>query len=68
MQRIRFSRHAEERMAERHITKAQIIQALTPPTAITPGKGERLVATKNGIRVVFAVINGETVVVTVTRE
>jgi hypothetical protein len=66
--KITFSAHAEQRMAERHITKKQVIEALTPPTNITPGKGERLVAKKNKVRVVHVVKPNEIVVVTVTWE
>jgi hypothetical protein len=65
---IRFSLHAEQRLAERHITKEQVIEALTPPTNITPGKSGRLVATKNKIRVVHIKNPNEIIVITVTRE
>lgn len=65
---IKFSKHAEQRMTERNITKGQVIEALTPPTKITSGKGEKFVASKNGIRVVYAITNSQIVVVTVTRE
>jgi len=64
---IKFSRHFEQRMVGREITKQQVIEALTPPTKITSGKGEKFVATKNGIRVIYAVTNGKIIVVTVTR-
>jgi hypothetical protein len=65
---IRFSAPAEQRLIERRITKKQVIEALTPPTNITPGKDGRLVATKNQIRVVHVKLNNQIVVVTVTRE
>lgn len=68
MLHIRFSKHAEQRMTERNITKAQVIEALTPPTKIKSGKGDKFIATKGGIRVVYAVTNGKITVVTVTRE
>ena len=65
---IQFSAHAKARLAERHITEDQAIEALTPPTKITPGKDEKFVATKNGIRVIYAVKEGKITVVTVTNE
>ena len=67
MLRIEITRHAAERMVERNMSEAEVRQALTPPTTITQGKGEKLVAAKNGIRVVHAVKPDRIVVVTVTR-
>lgn len=43
MLEITFSNHAKERLAERGITKEQVAEALTPPTRITSGKGDRMV-------------------------
>lgn len=65
---IKFSKHAELRMTERNISKTKVIEALTPPTKIKSGKGEKFIATKDGIRVVYAVNNGKIIVVTVTQE
>jgi hypothetical protein len=65
--KVRFSQYAKIRLAERKITKKQVIEALTPLTEVKPGKGERFIAVKNGIRVVYLVKNGQIIVVTVTR-
>jgi len=54
-------------MIERDISQLQILQALTPPTDIKPGKGEKFIAKKNGVRVVYVVTQSKIKVVTVTR-
>lgn len=68
MLEIEFSKHAQARMLERNIPENEIIEALTLPTQIKSGKGEKFIAKKNGIRVVYAVKNGKILVVTVTQE
>jgi len=65
---IKYSNHALERMEERNISKEQVEKTLTPPTNIKSGRGEKFVATKNGIRVVYVVTDKTILVVTVTWE
>lgn len=64
---VELSYHAKQRMIERDISQLQILQALTPPTDIKPGKGEKFIAKKNGVRVVYVVTQSKIKVVTVTR-
>lgn len=65
---VKITYHAKQRMKQRGISETDVINTLTPPTKITSGKAEKFVATKNGIRVVYAVTNKEIMVVTVTRK
>ena len=62
-----FSPHARERLAQRGIPEEAVRDVLDNPTSLDEGRGKRMVATKNGIRVVYIEFRKVRVVVTVTR-